>query len=152
MNEFRSILDLRRHHPEKLQVGVNYILVAKTLFKIGATKNPGLRISVQPFIGSSHGFDGEKVQRALVTEPMAHYKETEKALKRAGIKGLRFAAFGHWGGSRPSESFHIELLPLFKDALLLAENGLPEGFAAKLEEITAACEHLKPAREWEAAS
>ena len=117
--------------------GVCYLLRSKTMFKIGATKRPFARISEQEKIGVYK--QCEFVDSIYITEPMRGYKFAESALKRAGLRGLRFRPSGINGNSRPNEVFRADLFDLFRAALEAAEqfdkDGNSGAFSASLRLI-----------------
>lgn len=132
MRSFRTLVSLRREVTSAPEGhGYCYLLVADTMFKVGATKNPISRITVQDQLGDDETY--ESIKEILLTAPMENYKQVELELKRAGQGALRFERGNYGAGSR--ETFHSHLLPLFQLALNAAESGNIAEFETRAEEI-----------------
>lgn len=116
--------------------GFCYLLIADSMFKVGATKHPYSRIPAQK------NLRGEPVREIHLSAPLRSFRDVEKYLKRAAVRARRFKHL--FGG--PVETFYLCVLPLFREAIAAAEAKDRKAFCRLCGEVEAASQRAPKAR------
>ncbi len=112
--------------------GCVYLLLGKSMLKLGSTKRPFVRIAEQPRVGSKRR---ERVSLILLSEPFDSYQYCERLLKKAAYQ-FRITGEGFpWGRSGPRETFEMGILNQMIAAISACARDDATAFRVALEEI-----------------